>query len=186
MKKFILASFLILSLSSCSQLKDMGFGGSDSKADPISGRSNIPLDTDTRLRQQRGKLTGEDGFNLLGSSEDGSGGATLGVNSFLWRATLDTLAFMPFASADPFGGVILTDWYEDPKTPGERFKVNAMIMDTGLRADAVKIKLFKQKIETSGQWRDVEVHPNLARKLEDTVLTRAREIRVNHLARSGS
>lgn len=185
MKNIFLLSFLLVSLSSCATLEKMGIGQSDSAAASAS-RSDVPVNTEDRLRKQRGKLTGEDGFNVLGGGDDDkSNGATLGVNSFLWRATLDTLAFMPFASADPFGGVILTDWYEDPKTPGERFKVNAVIMDTGLRAEAIKIKLFKQKIQKDNQWRDVEVHPNLARKLEDTVLTRAREIRVNHLARRG-
>src|SRR5579862_8835017 len=74
----------------------------------------------------------------------GPGKMTLGVNSYLWRATLDTLSFMPLVSADPFGGVIITDWYEDPKTPGERFKVNALILDKSLRADGVRITVFKQ------------------------------------------
>ena len=89
---------------------------------------------------------------------------------------------MPFQSADPFGGVIITEWYEDPKTPGERFKVNALILDTGLRADGVKVKLFKQQ-KQGRNWDDIEVHPELARKLEDTILTRARELRVGALAR---
>ena len=80
----------------------------------------------------------------------------LGVNSFLWRATLDTLGFMPLASADPFGGVIITDWYEDPKTKGERFKVNALILDKTLRADGVKITVFKQRLDAKNIWRDTE------------------------------
>jgi hypothetical protein len=189
MKKIIAISFLLLSLSACGTLDKLGLSGAkndDPNIKPVT-HDNAPLNTEYRLQRKRGKLTGEDGFNLLGggSDESGNGGGSLGVNSFLWRATLDTLAFMPFASADPFGGVILTDWYEDPKTPGERFKVNAIIMDTGLRADAIKVKLFKQKMQKDNQWRDVEVHPTLARKLEDTILTRAREIRVNHLARKG-
>lgn len=136
---------------------------------------------------ERGRLTGEDGWNLLGGSsgdDGGTAGARLGVNSFLWRATLDTLSFMPLSSADPFGGVILTEWYEDPKTPGERFKVNAMILDTTLRADAVKVKLFKQARTAQG-WQDIAVGPDLSRKLEDTVLTRARELRVAYYARKG-
>lgn len=189
MKHLILSTLILSLLSSCATLEKMGISGAKEDTADVKAvnNSNAPLNTEYRLQRKRGKLTGEDGFNLLGGGSDdadGNGGGSLGVNSFLWRATLDTLAFMPFASADPFGGVILTDWYEDPKTPGERFKVNAIIMDTGLRADAIKIKLFKQKAQKDGQWRDVEVHPTIARKLEDTVLTRAREIKVNHLARS--
>lgn len=176
MRHIIFLSALLLTLTSCDKLGDLGLNGS---------KTETPLNTEDKLQQSRGKLTGEGGFDLLGGGEeDKTSGATLGVNSFLWRATLDTLAFMPFASADPFGGLIITDWYEDPKTPGERFKVNAIIMDTGLRADAIKIKLFKQRQQKDGQWRDIEVHPDLPRKLEDTILTRARELRVNVAARS--
>lgn len=153
----------------------------------MGGERDNPLTPEEQREVRRGKLTGEDGWNLLGggSSDDGAAaGARLGVNSFLWRATLDTLSFMPLSSADPFGGVILTEWYEDPKTPGERFKVNALILDTTLRADAVKVKLFKQA-RMQGSWQDTEVSPQLGRSLEDTILTRARELRVAYYARKG-
>ena len=112
-------------------------------------------------------------------------GSPIGVNSYLWRATLDTLSFMPLASADPFGGVIITDWYEDPKTPGERFKVNALILDKTLRADGVKITLFKQKMD-KGSWRDQQVDDKLAHSLEDTILTRARQLKSAADRRPGS
>lgn len=132
-------------------------------------------------RERNGNLTGEDGgFVLSGGPAKGAEGGALGVNSFLWRATLDTLAFMPLASADPFGGVIITDWYEDPKTPGERFKVNAIILDKQLRADGVKLTVFKQKLE-KGTWRDKKVDASLGQSLEDTILTRARQLRVTQL-----
>ncbi len=149
-----------------------------------AGKLDVPLTAEEQRKLDRGKLTGEDGWNLLGGSDEGdAAGATLGVNSFLWRATLDTLVFMPLISADPFGGVVLTDWYEDPKTPGERFKVNALILDTVLRADAIKVKLFKQRKTEESGWQDIEVNPKLARKLEDTILTRARQLRVEYYAR---
>ena len=131
----------------------------------------------------RGKLTGDDGWVVMGGSgkKDGSGsGGMLGVNGYLWRATLDTLSFMPMASADPFGGTVITDWYEDPKTPGERFKVNALILDGTLRADGVKVSVFKQRSE-KGQWRDQKVDDTLARQLEDAILTRARQLKVQQL-----
>ena len=120
---------------------------------------------------------------LSGDKKEDSGGpGAIGVNIFLWRATLDTLSFMPIASADPFGGVVITDWYEDPKTTGERFKVNAIILDKTLRADGIKITLFKQKF-ARGVWRDQEVDNKLARSLEDTILTRARQLRVAQLGK---
>lgn len=135
-------------------------------------------DTDER-KESRGSLTGGDGLLSMGgsSSKDALGGQ-IGVNSFLWRATLDTLSFMPLSTVDPFGGVVLTDWYEDPKTPGERFKVNALIMDKTLRSDGIKVTLFKQKSDKKGAWRDMDVNPRVARDLEDTILTRARELRL--------
>lgn len=132
--------------------------------------------------ESRGKVTG-DGLKIGGGPEESGAekGNPLGVNSFLWRATLDTLAFMPLASADPFGGVIITDWYEHSSARGERFKVNALILDRKLRADGVKVSLFKQKQTPDRGWIDVEVDESLARKLEDTILTRARQLRIKNL-----
>lgn len=143
---------------------------------------NYPKTEKDRRKERIGKLTG-DGLVLGGSDESGSnaGSNPLGVNSFLWRATLDTLAFMPLASADPFGGVVLTDWYEDPKATGERFKVNALILDRQLRADSIKISVFRQKKSPQGLWVDDAVDNGISRKLEDAVLTRARELRVAQL-----
>ena len=71
----------------------------------------------------------------------------IGVNSYLWRATLDTLAFMPLASADPYGGVVITDWYTNPEKPDERFKCTVYILDTRLRGDALKVTVFKEVVE---------------------------------------
>lgn len=129
-------------------------------------------------KESRGKLTGEDGISFGGKrKDDASSASPLGVNSFLWRATLDTLSFMPLASADPFGGVIITDWYEE--NGSERYKVNAIILDKSLRADGIKITLFKQSLDKSGKWRDIKSDPADARKIEDTILTRARELKIS-------
>lgn len=106
-----------------------------------------------------------------------SGQRTLGVNSYLWRASLDTLSFMPLASADPFGGVIITDWYSAPQAPDERLKVTVYILDRHLRADGVKIAVFRQT-RTNGVWADAQVNPDTATKLTDSILTRARELRL--------
>jgi hypothetical protein len=106
-----------------------------------------------------------------------SGHVTLGVNSFLWHATLDTLSFMPLKSADPFGGVIITDWYSDPQDPNERMRVTVYILDRRLRADGLKISAFRQTHSADG-WVDAQVNPDTANKLEDAILTRARELRL--------
>jgi len=106
-----------------------------------------------------------------------SGRITLGVNSYLWHATLDTLAFMPLASADPYGGVIITDWYSAPQSPDERMKLTIYILDRRLRADGIKVAVFRQTRSQSG-WMDAQVNPDTATKLEDAILTRARELRL--------
>jgi hypothetical protein len=107
----------------------------------------------------------------------GNNRLTLGVNSYLWHATLDTLAFMPLQSADPFGGVVITDWYVAPNAPTERLKVTIYIMDRALRADGLKVVVFRQT-QTSGAWSDAQPSPDTAHKLEDAILTRARELRL--------
>jgi hypothetical protein len=106
-----------------------------------------------------------------------SGRITLGVNSYLWHASLDTLAFMPLASADPYGGVIISDWYSAPQDPNERMKVTIYILDRRLRADGIKIAVFRQT-RTADSWIDAQVNPDTATKLEDAILTRARELRL--------
>lgn len=164
--------FCLLSLSVLSAC------GSSGKVEQGAPSEEFPETRSEEIKSERGKLTGEEGFALLGGKKDNTaGGAAIGVNGFLWRATLDTLSFMPLASADPFGGVILTDWYEDPNAPGERFKVNAVILDKTLRADGVRISVFKQ-VRDGGNWRDQKLDEKLGRRLEDTVLTRARQLKI--------
>jgi len=99
----------------------------------------------------------------------------MGVNSFLWRASLETLNFMPLEQVDPFGGVIVTDWYASAEAPNERFKANVYILDTALRADALKASIFKQNRTTSG-WEDATTDADTARQIENAILTRAREL----------
>ena len=99
----------------------------------------------------------------------------MGVNEFLWRASLETLNFMPLSEVDPFGGVIITDWYASPQAPDERFKSNVYILDTNLRADALKVSIFKQVRSPAG-WTDASVDADTARTIENSILTRAREL----------
>ena len=87
------------------------------------------------------------------TTSDGQAPA-IGVNGYLWRATLDTLSFMPLASADPYGGVVITDWYTNPEKPDERFKCTVYILDARLRADGLNVAVFKQNKDPSGNWID--------------------------------
>ena len=104
---------------------------------------------------------------------------TLGVNSYLWRAALDTMSFMPLQSADPYGGLIITDWYSAPEKADERFKATVYILDTRLRADGLNVALQKQTRAPDGSWRDAAVSPQTETDLENAILTRARQLRVN-------
>ena len=133
--------------------------------------------------QKRETIWGDDtlGSKIFGGGEDKSNTTGIGVNSFLWRAALDTISFMPVASADPFGGVILTDWYESPEKPGQRFKINVYILDKQLRADGIRITVFKQTQDKKG-WHDAKVPDDMAVNIENTILTRARELRVAQMS----
>ncbi|MGK6318768.1 DUF3576 domain-containing protein [Sphingomonas sp. DT-204] len=101
---------------------------------------------------------------------------TIGVNSYLWRASLDTLSFMPLLQTDSNGGVIVTDWYVNPNSPTERMKVTVTILDQDLRADAVRVAALRQ-VNQNGQWVDAPVQAATVQKLEDIILTRARDLR---------
>lgn len=101
---------------------------------------------------------------------------TIGVNSYLWRATLDALSFMPLAQTDSNGGVVVTDWYVNPQTPTERVKVTVSILDQDLRADAVRVAM-QREVSQSGQWVSAPVQASSVQKLEDIILTKARDLR---------
>jgi hypothetical protein len=101
---------------------------------------------------------------------------TIGVNAYLWRAALDTLSFAPLLQADANSGVIITDWYSSPQSPAERVKVTATILDQDLRADALRVTASRQ-VNQAGQWVNAPVSAATVQKLEDIILTRARDIR---------
>ena len=127
---------------------------------------------------EKESIFGEGGLNIFGSKKDEeAGGSGIGVNSFLWRASLDTVSFMPIASADPFGGTILTDWHSPEGKTDERFKLNVFILGKQLRSDGVRVRVFRQKMQ-GGAWRDVDASDDTARQLEDAILTRARQLRM--------
>ena len=129
----------------------------------------------------KGKLFGDQGLAIgigkgASTSAQAQEGGALGVNAYLWRGALDTLSFMPLQSADPFGGVIITDWYQPPTSGGERFKATAYILGRQLRADGVKVSVFRQ-VAQGGQWVDQPVSPTTTAEIENKVLARARELR---------
>jgi hypothetical protein len=107
--------------------------------------------------------------------------STIGVNSYLWRAALETLSFAPMAQVDSNGGVMVTDWYTNPSSPNERVKVTATILDRDLRADALRIAASRQVL-SGGQWVDAPVAAATVQKLEEIILTRARDLRRNAIA----
>ncbi len=106
---------------------------------------------------------------------------TIGVNSYLWRAALDTLSFAPLAQTDSAGGVIVTDWYVNPNTPNERVKVTATILDANLRADALRVAASRQVLQ-NGQWIEAPVAAATVQRLEEIILTRARDLRRSTVA----
>jgi hypothetical protein len=171
---------LILPLS---LLLPLGLAACGSTRPVAANEYNLP-----HSGQGLGNLFGNDGITLGDthrnpSATAGAGeGGSLGVNAYLWRGALDTLAFMPLVSADPFGGVIITDWYQPPSSPDERFKATAYILGRTLRADGVRVSVFRQ-VNQDGRWVDAAVSAETVGAIEAKVLERARELRVQTAAR---
>jgi hypothetical protein len=131
--------------------------------------------------RETGSLFGPGGlFGSKDEKKDPAGGTGVAVNAFLWRASLDTINFIPLVQADPFGGVIITDWYTPAETPNERMKVQITILDRELRADGVRVSVFKQQTspKASGGWVDAQVDPQTNSDIENAILTRARQLRI--------
>jgi len=115
------------------------------------------------------------------SAPKGGEAAQIGVNAYLWRAALDTLSFMPLASADPYGGVVITDWYANPEKPDERFKATVYILDTRLRADGLNVTVFKQVADGAGGWMDAPTAAQTETDIENAILTKARQLRLANM-----
>jgi hypothetical protein len=158
-------------------------GGCGLESSPDSYH-NPKVDADA-YQAQRGSVFGSDGLTIFGADKNAKNpeGGGIGVNSYLWRASLDTVTFMPLASADPFGGVIITDWYSPPTANGERFKATAYILGRELRSDGVRVSIFRQVLE-NGQWTDAPISPVTVGDIENKVLSRARELREQSQASS--
>lgn len=149
----------------------------------LSGCSTFRADEDRRPGESRVDDNPGGGVSLGGlfgggdDNNEAQTGGGIGVNSYLWRASLDTLNFMPLASADPFGGVIITDWHSDAATPNERFKATVYILDTHLRADALNVSIFRQ-VQQGGTWVDAPVNADTESQIENAILSRARQLRL--------
>ena len=140
--------------------------------------------------RERGQMDPDDDESIVdqvfgnifkGDSKNTNGGAGIAVNTYLWRASLDTLSFMPLLSADPFGGVIITDWYSTSEKPKEKFKIVAYILDKSLRVDAIKIAVFKKIKNENGEWIDHKGNKILKNKVEDAILSKARKFKIQSI-----
>jgi Domain of unknown function (DUF3576) len=178
-----LSSFFRLALAGLALSLAAGCGGDPSaiKERDLNGGMQTKVDAGQGLggqNRENGSLFGPGG--LLGSKEKSDNNSTgVAVNAFLWRASLDTINFIPLVSADPFGGVIITDWYTPAESPNERMKVQVTILDRQLRADGVHVSVFKQQQNPKGGgWVDAQVDPHTNTDIENAILTRARQLRI--------
>jgi len=162
-------------------------GGGDYTPEKTSGP--IPGPKSKYNPERDVSVFGEQGASL-GSLRSGSAGGLLGggdekarlpVNKYLWQGALDTVSFLPLASTDPFTGVIATDWGSTPQAPGERFKVTVYILSPALSAASLKVAVYRETRNEAGTWVPAEVSADTALKLEDAILTRARQIRIADL-----
>jgi len=140
-------------------------------SDVPSGEEPVPASVNPRVSTPAPRA-----LTSFGRQSEG-----IGVNTFLWRGALETISFMPLASADPYGGVIITDWYSPPETPAERFKINVYVRGEELRSEGIKAVIFRQKQVGAGVWGDDIVDPQTAVDLENAILAQARQIRLQTL-----
>ena len=174
----ILVNLGCLALGAC--------GGNPDAVKEGEGRNNSRSQSQRAMNQGLGGNNREEGSlfgpgGVFGSKADRKedNGSGVAVNAYLWRASLDTINFIPLVSADPFGGVIITDWYTPAETPNERMKVQVTILDRELRADGVRVSVFKQQTSPKGgSWVDAQVDPRTNIDIENAILTRARQLRI--------
>lgn len=162
----VLAISVLLGLSACS--------GVESEAKYPTGADRSTTNGDIYAKPE--SIFGKGGLSLLGKSKKENESGVV-VNTYLWRAALDTVSFMPLASADPFGGTIITDWYTAPETPNERTKLNVFILGGDLAVSSLSVKVFRQ-VKAGAGWKDAGVAKETGTKLEDAILARAREMKI--------
>jgi hypothetical protein len=168
LRYLLLLTPLLFALTACSM-----FSGGEAKYPTGADRAATGGDS---VYDEAPSIFGAGG--LLGSRKNSDVGENgVAVNGYLWRAALDTVSFMPLASADPFGGTIITDWYSAPEAQGERTKLNVFILGRDLQASSLSVKVFRQ-VKAGGGWKDATGVKDTAPKLEDAILTRAREMKI--------
>lgn len=163
-----------------SMLAVMSFALSACEGMNITGPDTFERPNDKwQKRDREESVFGGKGLDFGGKQEKRTGqtGTGIGVNAYLWRATLDTISFMPLASADPFGGVVLTDWHSPNAAPNERFKLNVYILGQALRADAIRVAAFRQVKSSTNDWQAAALDPKAISDIENAILTRARQLR---------
>ena len=175
--RLLVVGLLTLGLVAC------GDSGSvtETRSGPSGDRSKRDVQAGLGGRtQEQGTLFGPGGlFGSKPDKKDSGDGVGVAVNAYLWRASLDTINFIPLVSADPFGGVIITDWYTPAEAPNERMKVQITILDRDLRADGVRVAVFKQTTGAkNANWVDAQVDPRTNTDIENAILTRARQLRI--------
>ena len=177
---FIIATlFLNLLLTSGCSLEDAEITRATPNEDPQMMRERERrervgnADEETFISKLFQDVTG------FGDKKESTGGG-IAVNTFLWRATLDTLSFMPLVSADPFGGVIITDWHANSEASKEKFKIVAYIIGTELRVDGIQVAVFKKIKTENGEWVDMKNSKILQNKVEDAILTKARKFKIQN------
>ena len=162
----------------------------------ISSCSYLPTPTSSETARDQQRKAEDQGSFITGKGESGikldellnptqNAGGALPINALLWRAALDTVSVMPLDSVDTFGGTIITEWYAHPEDPTKRIKIAIFILDQELRADAVKVQTYlQQRPEGMFEWQDIGRDDGLSGRLEDLILTRAREIRAASILES--
>jgi uncharacterized lipoprotein len=141
---------------------------------------DYPIETKERRQQAIGSIVSEDkegGISIFGNKNKNAAN-NLNVNQYLWKAALEVISFMPLAQSDPIGGVILTDWYADAKAPKDRFKMNLVISSGELQVSAIKVTVFKQTQDASGNWQSAIASEKVGRELEDKIINRARQLKI--------
>ena len=146
--------------------------------DPAKNKELAMKDAENRLRTGGGLFGKETGLTL-GTKENNTAVSSIGmpINPYLWKGSLETVDFMPLSSADPFGGIIITDWYSDGQTINERCKINIFIKGLELKTSNLKVNTFCQSFENS-KWVDLPISASLNAQLEDAILNKAKKIKL--------
>jgi len=168
LKNFLTTLLLLSVLSGCASSLNM-----PDWLDAEASRQRAEERQEKRDGGPKGKI--QDSLKLFGSDVKDTG-ATIGVNALLWRASLDTVSFMPLEQADPYGGIIMTEWYTNPENPYERYKITIYILDTKLRADAVRVSFFMQEYR-NGEWVNIATSDETRITLENSILSKARQLK---------